>query len=72
VQRQRISVWIIVVVAVCAALGAWAGSHLGDGHIGMVALIGATCGVLGSFLPGSVTWVVARVRRSGGPRQGAA
>jgi membrane protein YqaA with SNARE-associated domain len=72
VQRQRIGVWIIAVVAACAALGAWAGSHLGDGHLGMVVLIGATCGVLGSFLPGSVTWVLGRVRRSRRPRQGAA
>jgi len=74
VQRQRIVTWIVVVVAVCAALGGWAGSNVGDGKIGMVALIGATCGVLGSFLPGGVLWVRDRVRRPrpGGPHQGAA
>jgi hypothetical protein len=72
VQRQRIGAWIIAAVAVCAALGGWAGSHLGDGKIGMVALIAATCGVLGSFLPGGVLRVLDRVRRPGGSRQGAA
>jgi hypothetical protein len=72
VQRQRLGIRIILVMAVCAALGAWLGSHLGDGGTGMVALIGATFGVLGSFLPGSVTWVRCRLRRAGGPHQGAA
>jgi hypothetical protein len=74
VQRQRMMIWIMGVVAACAALGGWAGSNVGDGRIGMVALIGATCGVLGSFLPGGVLWIRDRVRRSGpgGPRQGAA
>jgi hypothetical protein len=72
VQRQRLGVWIVVVVAACTALGGWAGSNLGDGQFGMVALIGATCGVLGSFLPGGVLWVRDRVRGPGGPRQGAA
>jgi hypothetical protein len=72
VQRQRIAVWIVLAVAACAALGGWAGSHLGGGHLGMVALIGATCGVLGSFLPGGVLWVRARLRRPSGPHQGAA
>lgn len=72
VQRQRIGAWIVVVVAACAGLGAWLGSHLGGGQIGMVALIGATFGVLGSFLPGSVLWVRGLFRRTGGPRQGAA
>ena len=71
-QRQRIGVWIVVAAAACAALGAWLGSHLDDGNTGMVALIGATAGVLGSFLPNSVLWVRARLRRSGGPSQGAA
>jgi hypothetical protein len=72
VQRHRLSIWIIVVIAACAAVGAWLGSHLGDGGTGMMALIGATFGVLGSFLPGSVTWVRSRIRSSGGPHQGAA
>jgi hypothetical protein len=72
VQRQRIGVWIVVVVAACAALGGWAGSNVGDGKIGMVALIGATCGVLGSFLPGGLLWVRDRVRRTGGSGPGTA
>lgn len=71
-QRQRIGVWIIAAAAACAALGAWLGSHLDDGNTGMVALIGATGGVLGSFLPNSVVWVRGRLRRPGGPTRGAA
>jgi hypothetical protein len=59
-------------MAACAALGAFLGSHLGDGGTGMMALIGGTLGVLGSFLPGSVTWIRGRIRRASGPRQGAA
>jgi hypothetical protein len=69
--RQRIAVWIVLAVAACAALGGWAGSHVGGGHVGMVALIGATCGVLGSFLPGGVLWVRDRLRRPSGPGHGA-
>lgn len=71
-QRQRIGVWIVVAAAICAALGAWLGSHLDDGNTGMIALIGATAGVLGSFLPNSVVWVRGRLRRPGGPTRGAA
>jgi hypothetical protein len=67
VQRQRIGVWIIAAAAACAALGAWLGTHLDDGNTGMVALIGATAGVLGSFLPNSVIWVRGRLRRAGPP-----
>jgi hypothetical protein len=54
-----------------AALGGYLGSHLGDGHAGMVILIGGTLGVL---LPGSVAWIRDRARRSArpGPPQGAA
>jgi hypothetical protein len=63
VQRQRIGIWIVAAAAACAALGAWLGSHLGDGETGMIALTGATCGVLGSFLPNSVLWVRGRARR---------
>jgi len=59
-------VWIAIVIAICAALGGWLGSHIGDGGTGMVVLVAATLGVLGSFLPGSVLRVVSR-RRSGGP-----
>jgi len=72
VRRLRITIWIIVVVAACAALGGWAGSHLDDGNFGMVALIGATCGVLGSFLPGGVLRVLHRVRRPGSTGPGTA
>jgi hypothetical protein len=46
-----------------AALGGYLGSHLGDGHGGMVILIGATLGVLGSFLPGSVAWIRNRAQQ---------
>jgi hypothetical protein len=69
---QRIGVWIIVAATACAALGGWLGSFLGDGGVGMVALIGASFAVLGSFLPGSVSRVLGRSRGSDGPRQDAA
>jgi biotin transporter BioY len=49
-----------------ATLGAFWGSHLGDGRAGMVILIGATLGVLGSFLPGSIMWIRNRARRPAG------
>lgn len=65
-------VWIAIVIAACAALGGWLGSRIGNGGTGMVVLIAATLGVLGSFLPGSVLRVASRLRRSGGPPHGAA
>jgi uncharacterized protein YcfJ len=72
VQRQRLSFWIIATVLLCAALGAWLGHQIGDGGGGNIALISATCAVLGSFLPGAVLWVRARLRDHGWPHQGAA
>lgn len=71
-QRQRIGPWIVAAAVTCAALGAWLGSNLGDGAAGMITLVGATSGVLGSFLPNSVIWVRGRVRRPGGPSRDAA
>jgi len=72
VHRQHLTLWIIGTVLACAALGAWAGHHVGDGGSGNIALISATCAVLGSFLPGSATRIWARVRGRSRPRQGAA
>ena len=72
VQQRRLTSWILVTVLVCAALGAWFGHQIGDGGTGNVALISATCAVLGSFLPGAVLWVRARLRDHGRPHQGAA
>jgi hypothetical protein len=72
VHRQHLTPWIIGTVLVCAALGAWSGHHIGDGGSGNIALISATCAVLGSFLPGAATWIWARLRGRGRPRQGAA
>jgi hypothetical protein len=75
VQQQRsarVVIWIAAMIALFAALGGWLGSHIGDGGPGMVALIAATLGVLGSFLPGSVLRVVSLLRRPGGPPHGAA
>ena len=71
-QRHRLTPWIIATVVACAALGAWAGHHIGDGGGGNIALISATCGVLGSFLPGAVLWVRARLRDRGRPHRDAA
>jgi hypothetical protein len=70
--RQRLTPWIIGTVVVCAGLGAFLGHHVGDGGSGNIALISATCAVLGSFLPGAVFWVRARLRRHGRPHRGAA
>ena len=71
-QRRRLTSWIIGTVLVCAALGAWLGHQIGDGGGGNIALVSATCAVLGSFLPGAVLWVRAQLRDHGRPRQGAA
>jgi hypothetical protein len=72
VQRQRLTPWIIGTVLLCAAFGAWFGRHVGDGRGGYVALIGATCGVIGSFLPGAVLWLRAWLRDHGKPHGRAA
>jgi hypothetical protein len=47
-----------------AALGGFLGSHLGGGQAGMVILVGATLGVLGSFVPGAAVWIRDRAHRS--------
>ncbi len=60
--QQHLTPWIIGAVLVCAAFGAWFGHHIGGGGSGNIALISATCAVLGSFLPGAVVWVRNRVR----------
>jgi len=65
VQRQRLAPWIIGTIVACAALGAWAGHQIGDGGAGNIALISATCAVLGSFLPGAVVWLRGRLRDRG-------
>jgi hypothetical protein len=62
VYRQHLIPWIIGSVLACAAIGAWLGHELGGGSSGNVALISATCAVLGSFLPGAVIRVRARLR----------
>jgi hypothetical protein len=72
VHPQRLTIWIIGTVLVCAALGALAGHHVGDGGSGNIALISATCAVLGSFIPGSAARVLARLRGRKRPHQGAA
>ena len=72
VHRQSLTLWILGSVLVCAALGAWFGHQLGDGGSGNIALISATCAVLGSFLPGAVRWAVARLRGHRPPPHSAA
>ncbi len=71
-QRQRLTPWIIGTVVLCAAFGAWFGHHVGDGSGGYIGLISATCGVLGSFVPGAVLWVRTRLHDHGRPDRGAA
>lgn len=70
-QRQRLTSWIVGTVVLCAAAGAWFGHQVGDGRGGYVALISATCAVIGSFLPGAVLRLRARLR-PGEPRRDAA
>jgi uncharacterized protein YcfJ len=72
VQRQRLTLWIVGTALLCAALGAWFDNQVGDGGTGHIALISAACAVLGSFLPGAVRWVRARLRDHGRPHQGPA
>jgi hypothetical protein len=72
VQRQRLTPWIIGTALLCGALGAWFGHQIGDGGGGTIALISATCAVLGSFLPGAALWLRAWLRDHGRPHQGAA
>jgi hypothetical protein len=71
VQRQRLTSWIIATMVLCAALGAWFGHYVGDGRGGYVALISATCAVIGSFLPGAVLRFRTRLRDHGKPHRGA-
>jgi hypothetical protein len=68
---RRVS-WIVATVVACAALGAWAGHQIGDGRAGNIALVSATCAVLGSFLPGTVLWLRGRIRDRGGTHRPAA
>ena len=70
-QWRQLTPWIIVSVLVCAAFGAWFGHRLGDGGSGNIALISATCAVLGSFVPGGVARIWTRLR-GGRPHQGPA
>jgi hypothetical protein len=72
VHPQRLTLWIIGTVLLCAALGALAGHHIGDGGSGNIALISATCAVLGSFIPGTAARLLARLRGRKRPHQGAA
>lgn len=62
VYRRHLTLWIIGSAVVCAGLGAWGGHELGDGRAGNIALISAACAVLGSFLPGAISWARARLR----------
>ncbi len=71
-HRQRLTLWIIGTVLVCAAVGAWGGHLLGGGGSGYIALISATGAVLGSFLPGAVRWARLRLRGQQPPHHGAA
>ena len=71
-QARRLTPWIIATVLVSAGLGAWGGRHVGGGGAGNIALISATCAVLGSFLPGTAARIATRLRDRNRPRQGAA
>jgi hypothetical protein len=72
VHPQRLTLWITGTVLLCAALGALAGHHIGDGGTGNIALISATCAVLGSFIPGGAARLAARLRSRKPPHRGAA
>ena len=68
---QRLTLWIIGTVLICAALGALFGHHIGDGGAGNIALISATCAVLGSFIPGGAVRLVTRLRGRKRPHRNA-
>jgi hypothetical protein len=72
VQHQRLTSWILGTVVLCAAAGAWFGHHVGDGRVGYIVLISATCAVIGSFLPGAVLRLRTLVRDHSKPHRGAA
>jgi hypothetical protein len=72
VHRQRLALWIVATMLVCAAAGAWFGHQIGNGGTGNIALVSATCAVLGSFLPGAVRWARVRLRGQQPPHRGAA
>jgi hypothetical protein len=69
VYRQHLVPWISGSALICAGLGAWGGQQLEDGRGGNIALISIACAVLGSFLPGAVSWACARLRNH--PHRGA-
>jgi uncharacterized protein YcfJ len=72
VYQQRLTLWIIGTVLLCAALGALLGHHIGDGGPGNVALLSASCAVLGSFVPGTAARLRCRLRGRNRPHQGPA
>ena len=71
-RARGLTPWIIATVLLCAGVGAWFGHRIGGGGPGIIALISATCGVLGSFVPGTVLRLAGRRRHGQRPRQGAA
>jgi hypothetical protein len=71
VYRQHLITWVIGSALICAGLGALGGQQLGDGSSGDIVLISAAGAVLGSFVPGAVRWVRARLRHHP-PHHGAA
>jgi len=62
VYRRNLIPWSIYAASICAGLGAWGGQQLGDGRSGNIVLISAAGAVLGSFLPGAVSWASSRLR----------
>jgi uncharacterized membrane protein YfcA len=63
VTARRTMLMIAVIAVICAGLGLWLGTSVAD-DLGSIAVIVATCAVLGSFAPTTIRWVVSARRRS--------
>jgi len=62
VHLPRMTIVIAALALACAGLGVWLGSTISD-DTGTIIVVALTCGVLGSFAPGTMRWAAAGFRR---------